>query len=77
MQKREDTAARIARRKYEERNKEKRNEDNKIWGTSLKSAYAEEIDEFLKRNGYTKVQLINAGYKALVRKEKQRISRKG
>lgn len=35
MQKKEDTAARIARRKYEERHKEKRNEDNKIWGTSL------------------------------------------
>ena len=70
MQKKEDTAARIARRKYEERNKEKRNEENKIWGTSLKSVYAEEIDEFLKRNGYTKVQLINAGYKALARKEK-------
>ena len=72
MQKKKNTAARIARRKYEERNKEKRNEEKKIWGTSLKSAYAEEIDEFLKRNGYMKVQLINAGYKALARKRKTR-----
>ena len=52
-------------KRYETRHKEERKEKHKVWGTSVGRKYAEEIDDFLKRNGYTKVQLIGAGYKAL------------
>ena len=52
-------------KRYETRHKEERKEKHKVWGTSVGRKYAEEIDDFLKRNGYTKVQLIEAGYKAL------------
>ena len=52
-------------KRYEIRHKEERKEKHKVWGTSVGRKYAEEIDDFLKRNGYTKVQLIEAGYKAL------------
>ena len=52
-------------KRYETRHKEERKEKHKVWGTSVGRKYAEEIDDFLKRNGYKKVQLIEAGYKAL------------
>ena len=52
-------------KRYETRHKEERKEKHKVLGTSVGRKYAEEIDDFLKRNGYTKVQLIEAGYKAL------------
>ncbi len=52
-------------KRYETRHKEERKEKHKVWGTSVGRKYAEEIDDFLKRNGYTKVQLIETGYKAL------------
>lgn len=37
-----------------------------VWGTSVPREKAEQINEFLKKHGYTKVQLIEAGYKALI-----------
>lgn len=37
-----------------------------VWGTSLPRKYAEQINEFLAKYGFTKVQLIEAGYKALI-----------
>ena len=52
-------------KRYETKHKEERKERHKVWGTSVRREYAEEIDDFLTRNGYTKVQLIEAGYKAL------------
>lgn len=52
-------------KRYETRHKEERKERHKVWGTSVRREYAEEIDDFLTKNGYTKVQLIEAGYKAL------------
>ena len=52
-------------KRYETRHKEERKQRHKVWGTSVRREYAEEIDEFLIVNGYTKVQLIEAGYKAL------------
>ena len=52
-------------KRYEARHKVERKEKHKVWGTSVERKYAEEIDEYLKGNGYTKVQLIEAGYKAL------------
>ena len=52
-------------KRYETRHKEERKEKHKVWGTSVGRKYAEEIDDFLTKNGYTKVHLIEAGYKAL------------
>ena len=38
------------------------------WGTSMPREKAEQINSFLKRYGFTKVELIEAGYKALIDK---------
>lgn len=53
-------------KRYEERHKEERKNKNRIWGTSVPRGLAEEIDTFLKKNGYTKVKLIEEGYKSLL-----------
>lgn len=53
-------------KRYEERHKEERKAKNVIWGTSVPRGLAEEIDAFLKKNGYTKVKLIEEGYKSLL-----------
>ena len=65
MERKEDTSSRIARRKYEEKNKEERKLLNKVWGTSIPRKDAEAIDEFLKTHFMSKVDLIMAGYHAL------------
>ena len=53
-------------KRYEERHKEERKAKNVIWGTSVPRKTAEEINEFLKKCGYTKVELIQAGYEELL-----------
>ena len=53
-------------KRYEERHREERKAKCMIWGTSVPREKAEQINEFLKRYGYTKVQLIEAGNKALL-----------
>ena len=53
-------------KRYEERHKEERKAKCMIWGTSVPREKAEEINAFLKKYGYTKVQLIEAGYRALL-----------
>ena len=50
---------------YEERHKEERKEKYLVWGTCVSRKFAEEVNAFLKENGYTKVRLIEAGYKLL------------
>lgn len=65
MLRKEDTPKRIVRRKYEEKHKDERDAAHKVWGTSIGRESAEEIDEFLKKNKLTKVDLIFAGYEAL------------
>ena len=52
-------------KRYEDKHKEERKAKSIVWGTSVPRAFAEEINDFLKRYGYTKVQLIEEGYKAL------------
>lgn len=52
-------------KRYEEKHKEARKAKNVIWGTSMPRDKAGEIDAFLKKYGYTKVRLIEEGYKAL------------
>lgn len=56
----------IKDKRYEEAHKEERKAKCMIWGTSVPREKAEEINGFLKKYGYTKVQLIEAGYKALL-----------
>ena len=71
MERRENTPARQARRKYEEKNKEKRKQASGNFGTLIPRALFDEINAFLKETGYTKVQLVKAGYKALLEENKQ------
>ena len=65
MERREDTPTRISRRKYEETHKEKRQEQNKVWGTSIPRKEADKINAFLEKHHLTKVDLIYAGFEAL------------
>ena len=55
---------------YEEKHKEERKAKSVVWGTSIPREKAEEIDKFLKTHGYTKVRLIEEGYKALTELKK-------
>ena len=65
MERKEDTSSRIARRNYEETNKEERKLLNKVWGTSIPRKEADKINAFLEKHHLTKVDLINAGFEAL------------
>ena len=53
-------------KRYEDKHKDERKAKCIVWGTSVHREKAEQINEFLKKYGYTKVQLIEAGYKALL-----------
>lgn len=68
MQKKESTPMRENRRRYEERNKEKRKETNGHFATFIPRADFEEINAFLKRHKLTKVTLIYEGYMSLKQK---------
>lgn len=72
MEKRENTPIRQARRKYEEKNKEKRKQVSGNFGTLIPRVLYDEINAFLKENNITKVQLVKAGYKALL-EEKEKL----
>ena len=65
MERKENTPGRESRRRYEERNKEKRKARSGNFGTMIPRDLYEEINEFLAKNHITKVQLIFAGYEAL------------
>ena len=52
-------------KRYEDKHKAERKAKCMVWGTSVPREKAEEINEFLKRYGFMKVQLIEEGYKAL------------
>lgn len=65
MERKENTPVRESRRRYEEKNKEQRKQKSGNFGTMIPRELFEEINAFLKKYGYTKVQLIEAGYKAL------------
>ena len=53
-------------KRYEDKHKEQRKAKSMVWGTSIDRRFAEEINAMLKEYGYTKVQLIKAGYEALL-----------
>ena len=58
----------IKDKRYEEKHKAERKAKCMPWGTSMPREKAEQINSFLKRYGFTKVELIEAGYKALIDK---------
>ena len=61
----EDTASRIARRKYEEKNKELRKEKNANFQTMIPRELFEEINAFLTEKGMTKVYFIKKAFDAM------------
>lgn len=65
MEKKELTSVQIARRKYEEKNKEERKAASAQFSTFLPRKTFEEINEFLARHKITKVDLIYAGFYTL------------
>ena len=71
MERREDTPVRLARRKYEAKVKDKRREKIGTFGTMIPRTLFNEINAFLRETGYTKVQLVKVGYKALLEEKKQ------
>lgn len=64
--KKENTPRRLANRKYEERNKEKRKATSGNFQTMIPRELFEKINAFLKEYGHTKVELIQAGYEELL-----------
>lgn len=62
----EDTPDRLKKRKYEEKHKDERKAQYKVWGTSIDRKFAEEIDDFLSRHpNLSKVAIIAEGYRVL------------
>jgi hypothetical protein len=56
----------VTDKRYEEKHKEARKAKSLVWGTSVDRKFAEDVNDFLKKYGYTKVELIKKGYEALV-----------
>ena len=67
MAKKEETPQRRARRNYEIRNKEEREQATKQFNTRLSRGLHDEICSFLKEYRISKVELIYAGYEALIK----------
>ena len=65
----EDTASRVARRKYEEKNKELRKEKNANFQTMIPRELFEEINVFLTEKGMTKVDFIKKAFDAMQNKK--------
>ena len=65
MERKEDTPVRKTRRKYEEKNKEKRKQASGNFGTMIPRDLFDEINAFLAKHHITKVQLIFRGYESL------------
>lgn len=61
----EDTASRVARRKYEEKNKKLRKEKNANFQTMIPRELCEEINVFLTEKGMTKVDFIKKAFEIM------------
>lgn len=61
----EDTSRRVARRKYEEKNKEIRKEKNANFQTMIPRELFDEINAFLTEKGITKVDFIKQAYEKM------------
>ena len=65
----EDTSKRLARRKYEEKNKELRKEKNANYQTMIPRELFEEINAFLIEKGMTKVEFIKKAYEIMKKED--------
>ena len=65
----EDTSKRVARRKYEEKNKELRKEKNANFQTMNPRELFEEINTFLTEKGMTIVDFIKKAYKIMKKED--------
>lgn len=61
----EDTVIRVARRKYEEKNKKLRKEKNANFQTMIPRELFEEIDVFLIEKGMTQVDFIKKAFEIM------------
>ena len=61
-----ENSRKVKDKRYEDKYKEERKAKCMVWGTSVPREKAERINEILKKYGYTKVQLIEAGYEELL-----------
>ena len=61
----EDTSKRVARRKYEQKNKEIRKEKNANFQTMIPRELFEEINAFITVKGMTKVDFIKKAYEIM------------
>ena len=61
----EDTPQRVANRKYEEKNKEKRRTSSRNFQTMIPRDLYEEINAYLKKNKITKVDFIKIAYEIM------------
>lgn len=65
----EDTSSRVARRKYEEKNKELRKEKSANFQTMIPRELFEEISAFLTEKGITKVEFIKKAYEIMKKED--------
>ena len=65
----EDTSRRVARRKYEEKNKELRKGKSANFQTMIPRELFEEIDAFLTEKGITKVEFIKKAYEIMKKED--------
>ena len=65
----EDTSKRVARRKYEEKNKELRKEKNANFQTMIPRELFEAINAFLTEKGMTKVEFIKKAYEIMKKED--------
>ena len=59
------TPKKIIDKRYEDRHKEERKAAHAVWGTSMNREDFDKLNKFLKGNGFKKVELIYAGWRAL------------
>ena len=52
-------------KRYEDRHQEERKAAHAVWGTSMNRTDFDKLNKFLKDNGFKKVELIYAGWRAL------------
>lgn len=58
-------------KRYEDKHKEERKAAHAVWGTSMNRDDFEKLNKFLKANHIKKVQLIYAGWEALIEQYKK------
>ena len=65
VRRKEDTPQRVANRKYEEKNKEKRRTSSRNFQTMIPRELFDEVNTFLKERNMTKVDFIKKAYEMM------------